>query len=253
MFCPQCHAEYRPGFTHCADCEVELVYELPKTALAAPEPPPEPGDTGEDPFVSFWKGDDPRIHAELCQLLSDHDIPHRTIRRQDHLFRISSRTAFEIGIPFSKFEQAEAIIREAYGTGEEIEPASKLLPVDPEYLPGTHKGQSWLRPQLLRSNPEPFSPPEESLGSAGKDEASLGAYRYSSSDGGNWSPDNATQEIWQGESPEMAELLAASLRENQIGSRAAIAGDQQVLFVTPEDRIHACEIVREVLEGMPPE
>jgi hypothetical protein len=29
MFCPLCKAEYRPGFTRCADCEVDLVYELP--------------------------------------------------------------------------------------------------------------------------------------------------------------------------------------------------------------------------------
>ncbi len=29
MFCPECKAEYRPGFTHCADCDVDLVQELP--------------------------------------------------------------------------------------------------------------------------------------------------------------------------------------------------------------------------------
>ena len=27
-FCPQCRAEYRPGFTHCVDCEVYLVDTL---------------------------------------------------------------------------------------------------------------------------------------------------------------------------------------------------------------------------------
>lgn len=34
MFCPRCRAEYRPGFTRCADCGVELVDRLP--------PDPEP-------------------------------------------------------------------------------------------------------------------------------------------------------------------------------------------------------------------
>jgi hypothetical protein len=29
MFCPACRAEYRPGFTRCADCDVDLVQELP--------------------------------------------------------------------------------------------------------------------------------------------------------------------------------------------------------------------------------
>ena len=29
MFCPKCKAEYREGFTMCADCKILLVYELP--------------------------------------------------------------------------------------------------------------------------------------------------------------------------------------------------------------------------------
>ena len=29
MFCPQCKAEYRVGFTRCSDCDVELVDNLP--------------------------------------------------------------------------------------------------------------------------------------------------------------------------------------------------------------------------------
>jgi hypothetical protein len=28
MFCPECRAEYRPGFTRCPDCDVDLVHEL---------------------------------------------------------------------------------------------------------------------------------------------------------------------------------------------------------------------------------
>ncbi len=30
MFCPKCKAEYRSGFTVCADCDVPLVDKLPK-------------------------------------------------------------------------------------------------------------------------------------------------------------------------------------------------------------------------------
>jgi hypothetical protein len=30
MFCPQCRSEYREGFTRCADCDVDLVPELPR-------------------------------------------------------------------------------------------------------------------------------------------------------------------------------------------------------------------------------
>jgi len=35
MFCPNCRSEYRAGVTRCADCDVDLVDELP------PEPEPE--------------------------------------------------------------------------------------------------------------------------------------------------------------------------------------------------------------------
>jgi hypothetical protein len=29
MYCPDCRSEYRPGFTRCKDCDIDLVVELP--------------------------------------------------------------------------------------------------------------------------------------------------------------------------------------------------------------------------------
>jgi hypothetical protein len=118
MFCPQCKAAYRQGFSRCADCEVELVDELPRHAIVAPMPG-DPEDSHEDPFCSFWKGEDPRIHAEICGLMNQQNIPYKTFRRADHLFNISTKTLFEIGIPFSLFEKAEAAVKEAYEGSDE--------------------------------------------------------------------------------------------------------------------------------------
>ncbi len=96
MFCPECKVEYRPGFTRCADCDVELVDELPKNALEMRRigqngeyrVAGEPGDPNEDPFCSFWKGDDPRVHAELCSVLDEagHSAQHRVPSRSSVQF-----------------------------------------------------------------------------------------------------------------------------------------------------------------------
>ena len=34
-FCPSCLSEYRPGFSHCTDCDVELVESLPEAKPVA--------------------------------------------------------------------------------------------------------------------------------------------------------------------------------------------------------------------------
>jgi hypothetical protein len=35
VFCPSCRDEFRPGFTHCAACDVDLVEELPGPGAAS--------------------------------------------------------------------------------------------------------------------------------------------------------------------------------------------------------------------------
>src|SRR5438874_9641690 len=149
MYCPQCKAEYRQGFTRCADCDVELVHELPTGAQGwgATGESSSHAEDAEDPFCSFWRGDDPRIHAELCELLNEEGIPHRTDRREDHLFNLNTKSAFEIGIPFSQFEKAETAIKVAYGTEEEQQDAALLLPYGEGYAPGVRGVFPW-RPSV---------------------------------------------------------------------------------------------------------
>jgi hypothetical protein len=72
-------------------------------------------------------------------------------------------------------------------------------------------------------------------------------------DPANWCPEDATVEIWEGDHAEMGELLAASLGENQVHSRVADIGRGYRLYVLPADETRAREIVREVVEGVPPE
>ncbi|MGC1614841.1 MAG: hypothetical protein WA736_09150, partial [Candidatus Acidiferrum sp.] len=63
----------------------------------------------------------------------------------------------------------------------------------------------------------------------------------------------ATTEIWSGDEPETAEFIAASLQINEIQFRRGLDGDKQAIYVFSEDEGRAREIVREVIEGVPPE
>jgi hypothetical protein len=217
MFCPQCQAEYRQGFTVCADCEVPLVVEIlptsdspARTSIAGPLTEPcvvwkgtdqarcvslclrlrsaaiayavaqkmqsrdeqmrvvwtyelsvsasdesraqqlldlpeidaaednpdqeaeedssttEDGfpaystdENEEDPFCGFWEGDDARICAEICDVLDEASIPHRVLRREANLFRLSPRSQMKIGVPFSLYQKAEQVVVEAFGGAEE--------------------------------------------------------------------------------------------------------------------------------------
>ena len=77
---------------------MDLVWELPKTAIEARVR--EPGDPNADPFCSFWKGEDARVHAELCAVLDEAGIPHNTVFRRDHLFNLRNYPAYEVGVHF---------------------------------------------------------------------------------------------------------------------------------------------------------
>src|SRR5260370_35253417 len=109
MYCPKCKAEYRQGFTRCADCDVELVHEPPPGAHGL-------GTTGEavshaegsdDPFCSFWRGGDPGIHPQLSELLHEEGIPPKTTPRAEHLFTLNYKTGCPIRISYSHFAHAK--------------------------------------------------------------------------------------------------------------------------------------------------
>ena len=76
MFCPECRAEYRPGFTECADCGVPLVWELPPL----PEEP-------KLELVTVLEARDPGLLAVVRSLLDGAGIPFQVKgERLQHLF-----------------------------------------------------------------------------------------------------------------------------------------------------------------------
>jgi hypothetical protein len=230
MFCPHCNAEYRPGFTRCADCDVELVNDPPHFALAAQPPPADPGDPNEDPFCSFWKGEDARVHAELCEVLEEEGIPHKTVFRRDHLFNFHNYPGYEVGVPFSLFEKAEKAVQEAYGTGETDGAEAQQFP-----------GLMMRSPGDIPILPESVTLPDGDI--PGPPSAGGEIDRY---------PEDATARVWSTDANEPSDFLVAALHENGINCRVDQQGTRARLYVVPEDAKRAREIVREVVEGEPP-
>ena len=61
MFCPQCKAEYRPGSTHCSDCDVERL-------------PEEEPLSGEEVTLLWWCNNETEC-VGVCRELKKADIP----------------------------------------------------------------------------------------------------------------------------------------------------------------------------------
>lgn len=129
MICPECQAEYRDGFSRCADCDIDLVSAHENPAALTP---PSPTDLDEDPFCEFWKGTDDRLHAELLEILAEAGVPCKSRSRTDRLFNFTTSAVFRIGVPFSLFDKAEAAVAAAFPPDAPADrrPSRRLLPVE---------------------------------------------------------------------------------------------------------------------------
>ena len=268
MICPKCRAEYRRGFTECADCGVALVepHEMLEGDAANGEHRAALGDPNDDPFCSFWKGTDLRVCTEICTVLDEAGIPHKMIRRQDHLFNFSNQAPYQVGVPASLYEKAELAIKEAFGTDAEgAEDAvyeseeAKLLPEQTNHIteagilsPLMNIAKSQGR-ELLRELKRPEEYAEANQESEAEVQAVSGGNLRAAEASGNWYPEDATATVWEGEPAEAREMIELSMQENDIRTRWEVEGGKPRLYVLPEDEERATEIVRQVLEGEPPE
>ncbi len=188
---------------------MELVWEQPESGGSPAPGAAAPGDPNEDPFCSFWKGDDPRIHADLCEVLDEAGIPHNSVFRRDHLFNLNNFPAFQIGVPFSLFEKAESVVKEAFGSAEDE--AVKLLQ-GPRPIAEGPEGVVKLPATLTTEETENIPGPPN----AGEE--------------GDWFPEDADVQVWMGENA-ATDFLIAALHENGIRCRVERDTARARLFV----------------------
>lgn len=232
LYCPQCGAEYREGYSSCSDCHVLLVRERPGNAES--QAAPEPGDPNHDPFCSFWKGTDSRVHAEICVVLDEAEIPHKTVKREDRLFNRMDLPRYELGVPASFYEKAEQAIGEAFSSQPLLRDTDGLV------SEGLHKQLDFDQdePELAIPLTEPDDTASESSPATHEAE---------------WLPEDATVEVWKGDDQDLSEMIQMSLGENDIRWHSKRAEGQRAVFVLPSDEARAREIVREIVEATPPQ
>jgi hypothetical protein len=101
MFCPECRAEYRTGFTRCHDCNVELVDHLPAQKAGDPTVR-RVYEFDETRYVTIATVQGPFEEAQICSFLESNGIPTR-IRaealRHTHGIVIDGIGAVRIQVP----------------------------------------------------------------------------------------------------------------------------------------------------------
>ncbi len=209
MICPQCKAEYQQGFTHCADCNVELVQSLPGTEEGASKRAP------SGTLVPLWEGEDLALHTALLEELEAAGIRYFD-QPMGVLPGVRRWVPYPIQ-PMTRFGYQMAVLSSDRPAAERI--LEKLLIEKPQDMD-------------LPVNEEKQGETTEKVAQSGEE---------------------ANSEIWVGQDERLASFLLDALRENGIVIKAESSAMETKIQVRPADRERAREIVREIVEGAPPE
>ncbi len=117
-YCPQCDAEYREGYSLCADCGVELVSPEHRRPKKTPS---------REPLVRVWLGGDIVAFCYAIEVLREAGIRHHVIANHDHLvFGFAmARPRYEVLVFQSDADKAREL----------LEPIRESLPFASETSP----------------------------------------------------------------------------------------------------------------------
>lgn len=219
MFCPLCKAEYRPGYRRCADCDIDLVDQLPSVQGKETAQP----NWVNDPRT-IWIGDSETECVEQCQPLKEAGIPYN-ISQLVKERRRGMQVKWRYELAMSQEEEARA--KELLQLPETVVQWNSETPDEDEN-------------QALLEYPEQFDTDFE-LDEARRRRQYLDAF----------DPEDASVEVWQEPQGESS-AVASSLKEGYVRMRVEPQPDgSRKLFVLPEDAAFAREIVREIKGDSP--
>jgi hypothetical protein len=216
MFCPNCEAEYRPGFTRCSDCDVALVERLEETDVHSNNP--ELSGTPE----LLWTGTDAGIRDGIVEALDAANIPYH--ERGDRVGSLPgwSRQVYAI-FTHARDHRAASAALEAAGRRRET------APEDADETPRHTNAPLQVSP----SNDD-----EDDLSDVPTD--------YVPED---FDPDDATTEVWAGQDASARDTLITCLRGIGIGSATDEIAGRLRIRVTPSSQQRAIEMIRQIADA----
>jgi hypothetical protein len=239
MFCPNCKAEYRPGFTKCSDCGVDLVEHLSSENLDAG------GEVATDSEGRelLWSGLSPKLQQAICGALDAAHIAHKETEKGFGLLPTMAQSASFIWVDRRDRPTARSIVDKIFAdrdlrdvVGEEAVDEGRMNPFAPSRaaIRGEQAGEDTDSQDALTESDDSNEPTPDDV-VEDFDEA------------------DATTEVWAGDDEQTADYLELSLNGVGIGCVVSDASGNLRVLVMPESEKRAKEIVREVVEGAPPQ
>ncbi len=166
-------------------------------------------------LVQLWRGEDAALHASILEALGEANIPY--------------------------YEQP-------LGTGPSARPVDALLDhAHPRFgfevavLSSNLAEAEVILERLLKEGPVDMALTANDAAEQAKPKQRSAAMGV------------AISEVWSGEDESLAGFLGAALKENGIPVRVERHGQKATVYAPPEEEGRAREIIREIVEGAPPE
>lgn len=250
MFCPVCKYEYRLGFTHCNDCDVDLVDALPSEE-DVDHKLRTPADEMDSPTL-LWKGASGGTFSAITAALDTAKIPYNREDLDARLVFSSEFSELEIWVPATSLTDAQNVLDEVLSATANAplraEPpdASNEIPAEDD------EGADDIRHEALKElYPEDATAEVWSSHAANNDVSN--ANKAASSGAVNVANNDAL----------MADILKSCLAEigvacyvarpvDELDAHSGAAQPIYAVRVLPEDEARAKEIVRQVIDAAPP-
>lgn len=243
MFCPVCRYEFRPGFTRCNTCDVDLVETLPPEEEVDHTPPPTAAQM--DHPTLLWSGASGGVFSALTTALDDAQIPYNKEELDARLVFASQHADLEVWVPIANLPQAQPILDAVLANPLNADGPATAADADVE----------------------------EDSGDVLPDESDEGAddlrHEYVARE---LHPEDATAEVWSGDNETLADALKSCLAEIGVNCYVRTPDAEEeasadahtnrpaekpaatfAVRVLPEDEDLARQIVREVTDAVPPQ